>query len=70
MKTGRSGRIIKPAFIEIDGCDPEVARIVADVFNEMLSTDEEFLDRVDEIHKKVLLQDYEDEHYNSPECNQ
>lgn len=81
MKRGGMGRLIlngpnqplkvkSPAWIEIDGCDPEVAAIVSDVFNEMLSEDKEFLDRVNDINEQLWYQDYEDEHYNSPECNQ
>ncbi len=61
---------IEPSWIEVDGCDPEVAAIIAEVFAEALTEDEEFQQKIDEIHLKALLQDYEDEHYNSPECNQ
>jgi hypothetical protein len=57
-------------FVDIEGPDPEMAHIVSDVFNEMLSEDKEFLARIEEIHNQALYQDYEDEHYNSPECNQ
>ncbi len=61
---------VEPFWIEIDGCDPEVAAIIAEVFAETLTDDEEFQHKLEEIHEKALWQDYEDEHYNSPECNQ
>jgi hypothetical protein len=61
---------IVPAWIELEGADPELERIINDVFAERLEEDVEFQAKIDEICIKALWQDYEDEHYNSPECNQ